>query len=37
MFILVGVNVFLYIKLNEIDRMTDHLMENNPLWSNQYS
>ncbi|CAF2963810.1 unnamed protein product [Rotaria sp. Silwood2] len=36
MLILLSVNIFLFIKLNKIDRMTDRLIENNPLWSNGY-
>jgi len=36
MLILLTVNIFLCIKLNEIDRMTDRLMQNPSLWSNEY-
>ncbi|CAF4989167.1 unnamed protein product, partial [Rotaria sp. Silwood1] len=35
--ILVSVNIFLCIKLNEIDQMTDRLSKNSPLWSQGYS
>ena len=37
MLILVSVNIFLCVKLNEIDRMTDRLVQNYPLWSNGFS
>jgi len=37
MLILLTVNIFLCVKLNEIDRMTDRLVQNYPLWSNGYS
>ncbi len=37
MLILLSVNIFLCVKLNEIDRMTDRLMNNSPLWLNGYS
>ena len=37
MFVLVTVNVFLFIKLNQIDRMTDRLVHNHPVWSHSYS
>ncbi|CAF0805661.1 unnamed protein product [Rotaria sordida] len=36
MLILVSVNIFLCIKLNEIDQMTDRLSKNYPLWSYGY-
>jgi len=37
MLILLTVNIFLCVKLNAIDRMTDRLVQNYPLWSNGYS
>ncbi|CAF1348170.1 unnamed protein product [Adineta ricciae] len=37
MLILLTVNIFLCVKLNEIDRMTDRLVQNYPLWSNDFS
>ncbi|CAF4230285.1 unnamed protein product, partial [Rotaria magnacalcarata] len=37
MLILLSVNIFLWLKLNQIDRMTDRLVQNYPLWSNGYS
>ncbi|UJR38575.1 hypothetical protein I4U23_031241 [Adineta vaga] len=37
MLILLTVNIFLCVKLNEIDRMTDRLIQNYPLWSNDFS
>jgi len=36
MLILLSVNIFLCVKLNEIDRMTDRLVQNYPLWLNGY-
>ncbi|CAF1915772.1 unnamed protein product [Rotaria magnacalcarata] len=33
----VNANIFLWLKLNQIDRMTDRLVQNYPLWSNGYS
>ncbi|CAF3932345.1 unnamed protein product, partial [Rotaria magnacalcarata] len=37
MFILLIVNIFLCIKLNQIDHMTDHLLQVYPAWLNKYS
>ncbi|CAM4857378.1 unnamed protein product [Rotaria socialis] len=37
MLILLSVNIFLWLKLNQIDRMTDRLVQNYPLWSDGYS
>ncbi|CAF0951180.1 unnamed protein product [Adineta steineri] len=37
MLILLIVNIFLCFKLNEIDRMTDNLVQNYPLWSNGFT
>ncbi|CAM4955135.1 unnamed protein product [Rotaria socialis] len=37
MFILLIVNIFLCIKLNQIDHMTDHLLQVYPTWLNKYS
>jgi hypothetical protein len=37
MLILLTVNIFLCLKLNQIDRMTDRLIQNPPLWLNGYS
>ncbi len=35
MLILLCINIFLCLKLNEIDRMTDRLLQNSPSWLNQ--
>ena len=37
MLVLLTVNIFLCVKLNEIDRMTDRLVQNYPSWLNRYS
>ncbi len=37
MLILLFVNIFLCVKLNGIDRMTDRLVQNSPLWLNGFS
>jgi hypothetical protein len=37
MFVLLTVNIFLCIKLNQIDRMADRLVQNHPLRSSKYS
>ncbi|UJR07617.1 hypothetical protein I4U23_011906 [Adineta vaga] len=37
MLLLLIVNIFLCIKLNQIDQMTDRLVRNYPSWLNQYS
>ncbi len=35
MLILLCINIFLCVKLNEIDQMTDRLLKNSPSWLNQ--
>lgn len=37
MFVLLSVNLFLCLKLNEIDRMTDHLVDNHPFLSSRFA
>ncbi len=37
MLLLLIVNIFLCIKLNQIDHMTDRLVRNYPSWLNGYS
>ena len=36
MLILLCVNIFLCIKLNSIDQMTDNLIQHSPLWLNDH-
>jgi hypothetical protein len=37
MLLLLIVNIFLCIKLNQIDQMTDRLVQNHPSWLHRYT